>query len=79
MSLRQRWNAWPAPQVFFIRDGAQFVDLIHASKPSPVNRLSPGWRLADFFSWHPETMNVVSPETSRSLGRSTGWPIVTCL
>jgi catalase len=46
--------------VVFIRDGAQFVDLIHAAKPSPVNRLSPGWRLADFFSWHPESMNVVS-------------------
>ena len=48
-------------QVFFIRDGAQFADLIHAAKPSPVNSLSPGWRFADFLSWHPESMNVVSP------------------
>ena len=47
-------------QVFFIRDGAQFADLIHAAKPSPVNSLSPGWRFADFLSWHPESMNVVS-------------------
>ncbi len=46
--------------MFFIRDGAQFADLIHAAKPSPVNSLSPGWRFADFLSWHPESMNVVS-------------------
>ena len=25
-------------QVFFIRDGAQFADLIHAAKPSPVEQ-----------------------------------------
>ena len=50
-------------QVFFIRDGAQFPDLVHAARPSPVSRLSPGWRLADFFSWHPESMNIVSTST----------------
>ena len=51
-------------QVFFVRDGAQFPDLVHAARPSPVNRLSPGWRLADFFSWHPESMNIVSTPTT---------------
>lgn len=46
-------------QVFFIRDGAQFPDLAHALKPSPVNRLSPAWRTADFLSYHPESMHMV--------------------
>ncbi|CAK0787977.1 hypothetical protein CVIRNUC_011199 [Coccomyxa viridis] len=46
--------------VFFVRDGAQFPDLVHSAKPSPVNRLSPGWRLADFLSWHPESMNIMT-------------------
>ena len=53
-------------QVFFVRDGAQFPDLVHSAKPSPVNRLSPGWRLADFLSWHPESMNIVSTSTTIS-------------
>ncbi len=46
-------------QVFFIRDGAQFVDLAHALKASPVNGLSVPWRTADFLSYHPESMHMV--------------------
>lgn len=46
--------------VFFIRDGAQFVDLAHALKASPVNGLSVPWRTADFLSYHPESMHMVT-------------------
>ncbi|BDA45347.1 Catalase isozyme C [Coccomyxa sp. Obi] len=46
--------------VFFIRDGAAFVDLAHALKPSPVNGLSVAWRTADFLSYHPESMHMVT-------------------
>ena len=46
-------------QVFFIRDGAEFVDLAHALKASPVNGLSVPWRTADFLSFHPESMHMV--------------------
>ena len=45
--------------MFFIRDGAQFPDLVHAAKASPLNNLDEGWRLADFLSFHPESMNTV--------------------
>ena len=31
-------------QVFFFRDGAQFVDLAHAVKGNPINRLNDAWR-----------------------------------
>jgi catalase len=48
-------------QVFFIRDGASFPDLAHALKTNPVNQLSDAWRTADFLSFHPESMNMVSP------------------
>ncbi|CAL8471049.1 g10591 [Coccomyxa elongata] len=46
--------------VFFIRDGAEFVDLAHALKASPVNGLSVPWRTADFLSYHPESMHMVT-------------------
>lgn len=83
-------------QVFFFRDGAQFVDLAHAVKGNPINRLNDAWRQvcagllqcagrshclfvqfcpvcflvrpdldwracqADFFSWLPESMNMIT-------------------
>ena len=56
--------------MFFVRDGSQFPDLVHAAKPSPVNRLQPGWRAADFFSWHPESMNIVSRSTTISANKN---------
>ncbi|KAK9840805.1 hypothetical protein WJX81_005942 [Elliptochloris bilobata] len=46
--------------VFFIRDGDQFPDLVHAAKINPANGLNDAWRQADFFSWHPESMNVLT-------------------
>ena len=47
-------------QVFFIRDGAQFPDLVHAAKASPLNNLAEAWRFADFLSFHPESMNIAT-------------------
>jgi len=46
--------------VFFIRDGMKFPDMIHALKPNPKNHIQEGWRIADFFSHHPEAMNMFS-------------------
>ena len=47
------------PQVFFVRDGMKFPDMVHALKPNPKNHLQEGWRIADFFSHHPESMHMV--------------------
>lgn len=44
--------------VFFVRDGMKFPDMVHALKPNPVNHLQEGWRIADFFSHHPEAMHM---------------------
>jgi catalase len=44
--------------VFFIRDGMKFPDMVHALKPNPKNHIQEGWRIADFFSHHPEAMNM---------------------
>ena len=30
------------------------------AQASPLNRLNPGWRPADFLSWHPESMHMVT-------------------
>lgn len=49
----------PALQVFFIRDGIQFPDMVHSLKPNPKNHIQEGWRIADFFSHHPEALNMV--------------------
>jgi hypothetical protein len=49
----------PCPQVFFIRDGMKFPDMVHALKPNPKNHIQEGWRIADFFSHHPEAMHMV--------------------
>jgi hypothetical protein len=46
-------------QVFFIRDGMKFPDMVHALKPNPKNHIQEGWRIADFFSHHPEAMHMV--------------------
>ena len=45
-------------QVFFIRDGYQFPDMVHALRPNPVNNIQEGWRILDWFSAHPEGMNL---------------------
>ncbi|KAK9834741.1 hypothetical protein WJX74_008896 [Apatococcus lobatus] len=44
--------------VFFVRDGMKFPDMVHALKPNPKNHLQEGWRIADFFSHHPEAMHM---------------------
>lgn len=50
----------PLPcQVFFIRDGMKFPDMVHSLKPNPKNHIQEGWRIADFFSHHPEALHMV--------------------
>jgi len=44
--------------VFFVRDGMKFPDMVHALKPNPVNHIQEGWRIADFFSHHPESLHM---------------------
>ncbi|KAK9867389.1 hypothetical protein WJX84_006506 [Apatococcus fuscideae] len=44
--------------VFFVRDGMKFPDMVHALKPNPKNHIQEGWRIADFFSHHPEAMHM---------------------
>jgi catalase len=44
--------------VFFVRDGMSFPDMVHALKPNPKNHIQEGWRIADFFSHHPEAMHM---------------------
>ena len=46
-------------QVFFIRDGFKFPDLVHALRPNPVNNIQEAWRFLDFLSYHPESAHVV--------------------
>ena len=46
-------------QVFFIRDGIKFPDMVHALKPNPKNHIQEDWRIADFFSHIPEAMHMV--------------------
>ncbi|MFH5935891.1 catalase, partial [Clostridium perfringens] len=46
--------------VFFIRDGMKFPDLIHAFKPNPKSHIQENWRILDFFSHHPESLNTVT-------------------
>ena len=49
-------------QVFFIRDGIKFPDMVHALKPNPKNHIQEGWRIADFFSHIPEAMHMVNSQ-----------------
>lgn len=46
-------------QVFFIRDGMQFPDLVHCLRPNPKNNIQEAWRILDFLSFHPESVNIV--------------------
>ena len=54
-------EAAAAVQVFFVRDGMKFPDMVHALKPNPKNHIQEGWRIMDFFSHHPEAMHMVGP------------------
>jgi catalase len=47
-------------QVFFIRDGFKFPDLVHALRPNPANNIQEAWRFLDFLSYHPESAHIVS-------------------
>ena len=53
--------------VFFVRDGMKFPDMVHALKPNPKNHIQEGWRIADFFSHIPESMNMVRPPGTPSV------------
>lgn len=44
--------------VFFIRDGINFPDMIHALKPSPITNMQEAWRIVDYFSFKPEAMHM---------------------
>jgi catalase len=44
--------------VFFIRDGIKFPDMIHALKPNPKTNVQEAWRIMDFFSNIPESLNM---------------------
>lgn len=44
--------------VFFIRDGMKFPDMVHSLKPNPKNHIQESWRFMDFFSHHPEALNM---------------------
>jgi catalase len=46
--------------VFFIRDGMQFPDLVHALRPNPVNHIQEGWRILDFLVNHPESCHMLT-------------------
>lgn len=41
---------------FFLRDGINFPDLVHAFSPNPVNNVQEFWRIFDFLSHFPESM-----------------------
>jgi len=46
--------------VFFIRDGMQFPDLVHALRPNPKNHIQEGWRILDFLSNYPESCHILT-------------------
>ena len=54
----------PPLQVFFIRDGIKFPDVIHAFKPNPKNHQQEAWRIMDFLSHHPESCHMVRGQGS---------------
>jgi catalase len=45
--------------VFFIRDGMQFPDLMHALRPDPVTGLRQPDRTFDYLSFHPEATHML--------------------
>jgi hypothetical protein len=48
-----------AAQVFFIRDGIQFPDLVHSLRPNPKNHIQEGWRILDYLAHFPESCHIV--------------------
>ena len=48
----------------------KFPDMVHALKPNPKNHLQEGWRIADFFSHHPESMHMVSSHPFTCISQS---------
>ncbi len=56
-------------QVFFIRDGIQFVDLVHSLRPNPKTNIQEGWRILDFLSHHPESVHIVRLSLSQLVHR----------
>eukprot|EP00891_Asterochloris_glomerata_P006791 jgi/Astpho2/6791/Aster-07235 len=46
--------------VFFIRDGAQFPDLVHALRPNPKSHVQEAWRILDFLSNYPESTHILT-------------------
>ncbi|CAM6088976.1 unnamed protein product [Calypogeia fissa] len=44
--------------VFFIRDGMQFPEMVHALKPNPKTHQQEPWRIMDFFSHVPEATHM---------------------
>jgi catalase len=47
----------------------KFPDMVHALKPNPKNHIQEGWRIADFFSHHPEALNMVRGGADRGVKR----------
>lgn len=46
--------------VFFIRDAKQFPDMVHSLKPDPRTNLQDANRYLDFFSFKPESINMLT-------------------
>ena len=46
--------------VFFIRDAMQFPDMVHSLKPDPKTNIQDPNRFFDFFSFHPESTNMIT-------------------
>ena len=63
-------------QVFFIRDGFKFPDLVHALRPNPANNIQEAWRFLDFLSYHPESAHMVRPH-ARLISAQFA-PVLTC-
>ena len=60
-------------QVFFIRDGFKFPDLVHALRPNPANNIQEAWRFLDFLSYHPESAHMVSHPAHASSGHTSAF------
>lgn len=48
-------------QVFFIKDGIMFPDLVHSLRPNPKTHIQEGWRILDFLGNYPESTLMVCP------------------
>ena len=55
---QQLFSAW---QVFFIKDGIMFPDLVHSLRPNPKTHIQEGWRILDFLGNYPESTLMVHP------------------